>query len=196
MPNHWSRYWPTNAVAAERQQQRDAADHRRQHQRQRDQRAHQPQPGEVRCAPGPRPAARRRPARSPWRPTTSTATAAAPRRPARPLQDLPEVAPGGPQEQPGQRDDQERDRDEGGHEERQRRRPRPSAGHRPSLALPPAQRGGRRVPPVRRGITAGASRLLRSPAAVSTPAPSGDRTKSTKAAAAAALALVVSAAIG
>ena len=46
MPNHWSRYWPTKPVAAERQQQRDAADHRRQHQRQRHQRAQQPQAGE------------------------------------------------------------------------------------------------------------------------------------------------------
>ena len=35
MPNVESSHCPTQAAAAERQQQRDAADHRRQHQRQR-----------------------------------------------------------------------------------------------------------------------------------------------------------------
>ena len=46
-PNQESRYLPTKPVTAKREQQRDPADHRRQHQRQRHQRAQQPLAGET-----------------------------------------------------------------------------------------------------------------------------------------------------
>ena len=113
MPNHWSRYWPTQAAAAERVEQRDAGDDRRQHHRQRAQRPHEPAAGERRPGPAARPAARRTAARA----TVAHSEHHIDSRSAVSAlvggEDRPGVAPRRLPQQPDERQGEERDRDDG-----------------------------------------------------------------------------------
>ena len=138
MPNHWSRYRPTNPVTPERQQQSYAANHRRQHQRQCDQRPQETQPRKVRPGqyPGQRDADhqryRGRDCRRPQRQSQRLGCVRAP-------EDGPQVPPGSSQNQTSQRQYEERNGDECRCQQGHRHRTRTATLGSSPLALPLAQ---------------------------------------------------------